>query len=277
MSKEYKEQLLRKINDFELLKKFNDDIETDPPFKTLKPQDVRYINKKKIHIFKTFIANKIAINHIKKLIKKQELIIDEVIGLENLMNICTKQGCILTCNHFNPYDNFALHAILEDYLFSNRKHLYKVIREGNYSFKGLYGFFFRNCNTLPLSSNFNTMKKFTKSLKEVLLDEKEIVLIYPEQSMWWNYKKPRPLKIGAFKYAQNFNVPIVPCFITMKDSNLVDKDGYKIQKYTIHFLEPIIPNNNTTPNMLMDSNYLAWKKTYEDFYQEPLKYNQLEC
>ena len=237
---------------------------------------VRYINKKKIHIFKTYLANKIAINYIKKLINQKKLIIKNVIGLENLMNICTKQGCILTCNHFNPYDNFALHAILEDYLFKNKKHLYKVIREGNYSFKGLYGFFFRNCNTLPLSSNFDTMKKFTKSLKEVLLNEKEMVLIYPEQSMWWNYKKPRPLKIGAFKYAQNFNVPIVPCFITMEDSKYIDEDEYPIQEYTIHFLEPIIPSESTTAKDLMNDNYLAWKKTYEKFYQVNLQYNTLE-
>ena len=276
MSKEYKEALIRKINDYELLKKFNDDIEMDPPFKTLQPSDVRYINKKKIHIFKTYLANKIAINYIKKLINQKKLIIKNVIGLENLMNICTKQGCILTCNHFNPYDNFALHAILEDYLFKNKKHLYKVIREGNYSFKGLYGFFFRNCNTLPLSSNFDTMKKFTKSLKEVLLNEKEMVLIYPEQSMWWNYKKPRPLKIGAFKYAQNFNVPIVPCFITMEDSKYIDEDEYPIQEYTIHFLEPIIPSKLTTANDLMNDNYLTWKKTYEKFYQVNLQYNTLE-
>ena len=29
----------------------------------------------------------------------------------------------------------------------------------------------------------------------------EKVLVYPEQSMWWNYRKPRPLKSGAFKFA----------------------------------------------------------------------------
>ncbi|MBR2891282.1 MAG: 1-acyl-sn-glycerol-3-phosphate acyltransferase [Bacilli bacterium] len=276
MSREYKLQLLNKIKDYELLKKFNEDIESDPPYKTLKPEDVRYINKKKIHIFKTYVANRIAINHINKLIKKKQLIIEDVIGLENLMNVCTKQGCILTCNHFNPFDNFALHAILQDYLFGQHKHLYKVIREGNYSFKGLYGFFFRNCNTLPLSSNFDTMKKFTRSIKEVLLEEKEIVLIYPEQSMWWNYKLPRPLKIGAFKYAKNFNVPIVPCFITMRDSDILDPDGFYIQKYTIHFLEPIFPNKESTPEDLMNQNYNVWKKTYEEFYNVPLQYKSLE-
>ena len=44
------------------------------------------------------------------------------------------------------------------------KRLYKVIREGNYTnFPGLYGFFFRNCDTLPLSSNKRTMIEFLKA------------------------------------------------------------------------------------------------------------------
>ena len=69
-----------------------------------------------------------------------------------------------------------------------KRRFYRVIREGNYtSFPGFYGFLMRNCNTLPLSSNIITMKKFMLAVDE-LLKEGHFVLVYPEQSMW---KGPR--------------------------------------------------------------------------------------
>ena len=51
------------------------------------------------------------------------------------------------------------------------KKLYKVIREGNYtSMKGLPGFFFRNCNTLPLGSSKSVMVEFMKSIEAANAD-----------------------------------------------------------------------------------------------------------
>ena len=107
---------------------------------------------------------------------------------------------------------------------AENKKLYKVIREGNYTnFPGFYGFLFRHCDTLPLSSNKRTMIEFLKAV-DTLLKKGEFILIYPEQSMWWNYKKPKPLKDGAFKMAVKSNVPVVPIFITMKESDIIGED-----------------------------------------------------
>ena len=47
---------------------------------------------------------------------------------------------------------------------------------------------------LPLSSNKRTMVEFMKAV-DTILQRGDYILIYPEQSMWWNYKKPKPLKI----------------------------------------------------------------------------------
>lgn len=41
-------------------------------------------------------------------------------------------------------------------------------------------------------------------------------VVYAEQSMWWNYRNPKPLKKGAFTFAAGSNVPVVPCFIPTK-------------------------------------------------------------
>ena len=131
----------------------------------------------------------------------------------------------------------------------------------------------RHANTLPLSSNYETMKNFYNGV-EKLLNRGEKILIYPEQAMWWNYKKPRPFKKGAFQIASKFNAPILPVFITMKDSDVVDDDGFFVQEYYVHFLPAIYPDGNLTnienTKMLSEKNYNLWVETYENFYQTKL-------
>ena len=152
------------------------------------------------------------------------MIIKEVNGIENLDSVET--GAMITCNHFNPFDSFAIEKTFRMSKQAENKKLYKVIREGNYTnFPGFYGFLFRHCDTLPLSSNKRTMIEFLKAV-DTLLKKGEFILIYPEQSMWWNYKKPKPLKDGAFKMAVKSNVPVVPIFITMKESDIIGEDRF---------------------------------------------------
>ena len=270
-------EVLERIKELEKKGLFHEEVEINPPTITLKPEDVDYLNKKWYHRLNTKLANQIAKNYIEKLIKKKKLIIKEVIGFEKINKI--NSGFILTCNHFNPYDNFALHEILVPYLSKTKRRFYKVIREGNFSFKGIYGYFFRNSDTLPLSSNISTMREFNKAM-DCILKRNDVVLIYPEQSMWWNYRKPRPLKTGAFKYAYKSNVPVVPCFITIDKTSIVGEDGFYIQAYTIHFFEPIYPNLNVNikdaTEELSKQNYQLWKEKYEEVYKKPLRYGEEE-
>ena len=209
------------------------------------------------------------------LLKDNKLIIKEIKGLEYLKNV--KSGAIITCNHFNPFDSFAIEKTFREAGQDKEKKLYKVIREGNYTnFPGLYGFFFRNCDTLPLSSNIETMKEFLKAVDSIL-QRKDFILIYPEQSMWWNYKKPKPLKIGAYKFAAKNNVPIIPIFITMQDSNIIGEDGFFVQEYIINIGRPIYPDEKLSEkenaNIMKEKNAEIWKEIYEDFYKIPLEYS----
>ena len=156
--------------------------------------------------------------------------------------------------------------------------LYKVIREGNYTNAPKpFGLFMRHCNTLPLSSQLPTMKKFLKAVS-VLLSRGETILIYPEQGMWWNYRKPRPMQDGAFALAVRNKAPIVPIFITMEDSDVIDGDGFPVQEFTLHVLPAIYPDPSLSPaaarSKMKKENYDAWVKVYEDFYGIPLKYSE---
>ena len=157
-----------------------------------------------------------------------------------------------------------------------KKKMYRVIREGNYTgFPGFYGFLMRNCNTLPLSSNFKTMEKFITAVDRVL-QRGQFVLVYPEQGMWWNYRKPRPLQKGAFTFAARNDKPVLPVFITMEDSDVLDQDGFFVQEYTVHFCEPVYPDpdKRRAQNVkeMLDKNYEAWKEVYEKTYNKKLTY-----
>jgi 1-acyl-sn-glycerol-3-phosphate acyltransferase len=133
----------------------------------------------------------------------------------------------------------------------------------------------RNCNTLPLSSNPETMREFMEAVDEIL-KRGDLVLVYPEQSLWPNYRKPKPLKRGAFSFAAKAGVPILPIFITMEDGENYDSEGFKEQIYTIHIFDPIYPEEGKSPAqnaaLMMQKNYELWKGCYEKTYGIPLTY-----
>lgn len=157
-----------------------------------------------------------------------------------------------------------------------KNELYKVIREGNYTnFPGFFGFLFHYANTIPLSSNLSCMKEMMKAVS-FYLKRGEKILVYAEQALWWNYKKPRPMTSGAFRFAAENKVPVIPVFITMEDSDVTGGDGFPVQSYTIHFLPAILPEEGKSvrenSEIMKEKNYELWKKVYEDFYGIPLKY-----
>lgn len=268
--------VLKRIEELEKEGKFDIDVEDDPETRPLKPGEVDFLRKKLSSKIKTWFAFKRAKKFLNQIIENKILIIDDIIGIENIDSL--NSGAVMTLNHFNAFDSFAAEIIYRNSIqFKKKKrHFYRIIREGNYtSFPGFYGSLMRNCRTLPLSKNPEVLKEFMRATN-TLLKQGEIVLIYPEQSMWWNYRKPKPLQKGAFSFAAKNNVPVLPCFITMRDTDQIGDDGFPIQAYTLHVAKPIYPDNNLSVNeninMLRDKNYQIWKDIYEDFYKIPLKY-----
>ena len=266
-------EILEKIKRYEREGRFSEDVEDDPPSRTLMPDEIKYGTKGIKKRVKSKLAFAAARYFVNSLIEDKKLIIKDIKGIENFKNLNT--GAIITCNHFNAFDSFAIQLAYDAAEQPNRR-FYRVIREGNYtSFPGFYGFLMRNCDTLPLSSNLGTMKKFMLAVDE-LLSEGHYILVYPEQSMWWNYRKPKPLKNGAYIFAYRNNVPVLPCFITMKDSDIMGEDGFYVQEYTIHVGEPIYPDKSLPYKVgvkdMLDKNYNLWKEIYEREYQMPLVY-----
>ena len=267
-------EVLKVIEQLEKEGRFDVDAEEDPPTIPLLPDMVAYLKVKPDSILKRKTAYMIANKFVDGLIKDKKLVIKKINGMDHLNKMST--GAIITCNHFNPFDCFTVERIFQWSEHYRKKRLFKVIREGNYTnFPGLYGYLFRNCDTLPLSSNKKTMYNFLKAV-DTILQRGDFILIYPEQSLWWNYRKPKPLKNGAFKFAVKNHVPIIPIFICMEDSDRIGPDGFPIQEYTVFINEPIYPKPDLTEREqeadMRERNYGLWKKIYEDFYGVPLVY-----
>jgi len=270
-------EVVKKIEEFEKNGTFDIDVENDPEGKVLMPDDIEYIKKTPVQKIKTALAFHSARKFAMKLIKEKKFIVKEIIGIENFQNL--ESGAVITCNHFNAFDSFAI-QMAYDASEQRGKNFYRVIREGNYtSFPGFYGNLMRNCNTLPLSSNSQTMRKFVKATNTLLRDG-HFVLFYPEQSMWWNYRKPKPLKEGAYFFAARNNVPVLPCFITMRDTDIMGNDGYYVQEYTVHVGKPIYPDETLSHSEniknLMAENSRIWREIYESTYGIELRYTT-EC
>ena len=273
-----REEVYERIRDLEKNGIFDLDVEQDPPTIPLTPENVDYLREKGLNRIKNVLANRMGEKYLKDLIKNKKLIIKDIKGLENLENV--KTGAMITCNHFNPNDFLTIEQVFRKTSQIKTKKLYKVIREGNYTnFPGFPGFLFRNGDTLPLSANTSTMIEFMKAV-DTILQRGDFILIYPEQSMWWNYRKPKPLKIGAYKLAAKNNVPVIPIFITMEDSEIIGDDGEPVQEYTVNIAKPIYPDENLSikenTEKMREENAKVWKEIYEDFYKMPLEYTTIK-
>ena len=268
--------VIEKIEEYERLGYFDRDVEDDPPGRVLRPDEVRYLDRRFSAKFKRNVGFAAAHFFFWIARRKKQMILKPAQGLSHLSEV--KGGAVITCNHFNPFDRFVMQLVYD--AAKRRGRMYSVIKEGNYtSFPGFFGFLMRACDTLPLSSDPVTMKHFLKAVKTAL-SEGNCVLIYPEQSLWWNYRKPKPMKSGAFEMAVRSGVPVIPCFITLADSDLIGEDGFPVQIYTPHVGAPIYPdpslNTRAAAEKMCAENYAFCKEIYERVYGIPLSYTTEE-
>ena len=194
-----------------------------------------------------------------------------IIGAENALGI--KGGAIITSNHYNPTDSTPIRMLA--YMCGKRKNLHIVIQETNVFMTGLFGYLMKNCNTHPVSGNTRYMVKNLKPALGEIIKDGSFVLIYPEQEMWFNYKKPRPLRDGAYHYAALFGVPVIPTFTEMvTQDGERDADGFLPVKHILHVLPPIYPDSTLSVSenrtAMAERDYAARCELYEKTYGIPL-------
>ncbi len=193
----------------------------------------------------------------------------EIFGIENIEGLTNG---IITSNHFSKIDSTIIRHVLHK--LNSRKKLYIVIQESNVLAKGAVGFLFNNCYTIPVSSNHEYMiENFAPSFEQVMEDN-NFVLIYPEQEMWYNYKRPRPMKIGAYHYACKYNVPIIPCFVEIRNKDEVGNEGFYNLKFIMHIMKPIYPDMSKNFRMrkyeMQKCDYELKVAKYEEVYKRSI-------
>ncbi|MBQ8157132.1 1-acyl-sn-glycerol-3-phosphate acyltransferase [Candidatus Saccharibacteria bacterium] len=195
----------------------------------------------------------------------------KIVGLEKLADI--QGGAIITSNHFNPIDSIFPRLVIQQVF---RKFPWIVSQETNLAMDGINGYLMNNLPILPLKNSPNyIVKTFLPELKR-LLAAGEFILIYPEEELWFNYRKPRPSKRGTFLFASQANVPVIPCFVEMQDSGLRDNDQFNKLDYTVHVLDPIYPNPNEShranSKQMAAKDYAQKIAAYETAYGKKLDY-----
>ena len=269
----FKLDIEKRIKFLEQIGLFYIDVNEDPPTIPLEPDnpDLDYLKERPDIAAKNRVANDWKYNFVNNALNKGQLIIDGVEGMDNALSI--ESGAIITCNHFHPFDSFSIEHVLQE--AGNNKKLYKVSREGNFTnFPKPLNLYFKYDNLLPLSQNAETMKMFDESLS-VILGRGDLVLVCPEQSMWMGYKKPKPMKYGAFKWATENDVPVIPTFITQRKV----EENEQAQAYTIHIGKAIYPDKNLPVRenirQMRDKNFEFCRQVYEKTYGNPLKYETI--
>lgn len=251
---------------------FNKKVEVDDPNLTAKQQEElikNYMEKQNKLSYK--IENKIA-NVILSLVTKMQNKETKIIGIENIKNIST--GAIITSNHFNPLDNTIIQNLVR---ILGKKRLYIVGQTSNLAMTGIIGFMMNHSNIIPISKQVSYMKKDFQNTIKNTLENNEYILIYPEEEMWFNYRKPRTLKQGAYYYAAKNNVPIISCFVEIIDTEEKENAEFHKTKYVLHVLQPIYPDYSKTVKensiMMMEKDYEQKKVAYEYAYNKKLDYN----
>lgn len=198
--------------------------------------------------------------------------VGEMAGLENLSAL--KGPAFLTGNHFNPFDS-GIHRKLAQ--ITGRGHLVAISQGTNFVMPGLNGFVLRNIDVIPLVQEPSYMNGAFRTLMLKHLDAGRFILIYPEQEMWFNYRKPRPQKRGAFLFAAEYNVPVVPTFVEMQDLEREVASGFRDVRTVLHILPPIYPDPSLSARensfAMCKADYAAKVACYEQCYHRPLTYD----
>ena len=196
----------------------------------------------------------------------------EIIGLDKIPN--DLGGVLITSNHFSPLENTVIRHLTNKL---GRKDLGIISQTSNFAMKGLVGYLMNYADTIPISTEPRYLARdFLSLLKERLVDKKHAILLYPEQEMWFNYRKPRPPKDGAYFFASKLNVPIVSCFVEIVDLTKDDTPEFKKVKYILHVLDVLYPDPQKSvrenTEFLSHTDYTLKKNCYESVYGKELTY-----
>ncbi|MDO4556867.1 MAG: lysophospholipid acyltransferase family protein [Lachnospiraceae bacterium] len=192
-------------------------------------------------------------------------------GLENIKDV--KGGAFITANHFNPVENTVIRLLSQK---MKRGNLYVISQDTNLLMGGFLGFLMYYMDIIPVSPDREYMTHHFDGLITEAFRRKQNILIYPEQEMWFNYRKPRPEKRGAFYYAARHNALVIPCFTEVRELPEMETEDFHKVQYVLHVLKPIYPDPEKTTRensvAMKEQDYKQKVEAYEKAYGKKLDY-----
>ncbi len=246
-------------------------VEIDDPILTpeegKKITDDFILKRKKLSTkLKTFFARKFA-NVATRILNRDT----EIIGEEKFRVL--SGGAIITSNHFSPIENTVIRKLV---LNNGHKKLNVVAQLTNFAMNGIIGFLMNYADTIPLAEDFRYLNRDFLDIIEEKTSKGETVLIYPEQEMWFNYRKPRPPKRGPYYFAAKLGVPVVCCFVEMREKEEKDTEEFCKVQYILHILDVLYPDPGKTPKenslIMAKRDYELKSAAYELAYGKKLSY-----
>ena len=108
--------------------------------------------------------------------------------------------------------------------------------------EGPNGPLIRMAGGIPIPNhNMRAMMKFKKAMEQVL-ESKQWMHFFPEGSMWFYYPDIRPLKKAVFKYAVQYNRPVIPFTYTFRPRKGLWKLIGNKPLVDLHIGDPIYPD-----------------------------------
>lgn len=253
--------------------RFNDKTEPFDPVwdsKALQDNILAYVNTLDSPLFK--LKNRAARLLVDYWVRRYSEGVNEIRGMEKLSSL--KGPAFVTSNHFNPFDNGVHRSLARE---TGHGRLTAISQGTNFVMPGLNGFVLRNIDVIPLIPEPSYMHGTFRELISNHLEQNHFILIYPEQEMWFNYRKPRPQKRGAFLFAAQYNVPVIPTFAEMRDLPEQQTPLFRQVKLILHVLDPLFPDPAKSPRensiSMCEADYQAKRACYEHCYNKPLTYD----
>lgn len=195
----------------------------------------------------------------------------EIVGLDKLPK--ENGGMLITSNHFDPLENTVIRHLTK----KRGQRLHVISQTSNFAMSGILGFLMRNADTIPISAEPRYLARdLVAILHEKLVEKGEAVLLYPEQEMWFRYRKPRPPKNGAYFYAAKLGVPILSCFVEIVETDREEAPDFQAVRFVLHILGVLTPDPDRSvkenTERLSAEDYALKCACYERVYRKKLTY-----
>ncbi len=162
----------------------------------------------------------------------------KVVGKQNVKAI-KKRGAVIVSNHIHPLDI----QMIGIFVFGMRPmHFLSLARNMDLR----VGFLLRNAGAIPIPEEHDNKKRCFNELNQLLQDGR-LLQICPEGSLSLLCTGIRPFKDGAFRFAAQNNVPLLPVTLRFTEKNKKGKP-YRHPHFIIDVAEPIEP---TVPQDLL--------------------------